>query len=441
MGYSKGKITKPVSVADVKQALGASSNDVFTLCEHGNINVWAKYRPLPLEVGVNDTPGVISESLRKKYNYGLIARASFGGNIDAMYEELADVVNMADFDYSMVTVRKWNENNNPKQYHRLADFDGYDHTAKLEMNKTDATVGTLCDSEITPTFGESERSVTVVGSETKKIRLHVDTTIIQRFLAGNAYEQGSGDGITALNLIYQSGATTIPDDVVRGVFLYKKMGGDKWVIAARKARSDNNAADSIAALTAGQCIDLQSATSGSIESREYIYEGKTVEGKTVRLTWKELEGNYLVVDYYWNSNYGMPIPSLCYNINITRLAAGSDVLNIEGVTSFALLTPEVYDDGTIVVGVEYWVKSGSTLQGLYDDLQVVISSDAKGNSPIKGNSAISFYNGTGETGLMFFNCLYTKGSTEKTAYAVLKGRKKTATSIWVSTNVAIKVKY
>ena len=42
------KITAPVSIYDVQQALGTSHSDVRSLCESGNVNKWSKYKPVPL---------------------------------------------------------------------------------------------------------------------------------------------------------------------------------------------------------------------------------------------------------------------------------------------------------------------------------------------------------------------------------------------------------
>lgn len=41
-----GIISAPVSIDDVKRALGESSNDLATLCKSENINVWSKYKPI-----------------------------------------------------------------------------------------------------------------------------------------------------------------------------------------------------------------------------------------------------------------------------------------------------------------------------------------------------------------------------------------------------------
>lgn len=48
MSYNSetGIISAPVSIDDVKRALGKSSNDLATLCKSENINIWSKYKPI-----------------------------------------------------------------------------------------------------------------------------------------------------------------------------------------------------------------------------------------------------------------------------------------------------------------------------------------------------------------------------------------------------------
>ena len=48
MSYNSdsGIVSAPVSIDDVKQALGESSNDLATLCKSENINIWSKYKPI-----------------------------------------------------------------------------------------------------------------------------------------------------------------------------------------------------------------------------------------------------------------------------------------------------------------------------------------------------------------------------------------------------------
>lgn len=50
MGYSSGKLTLPFTleenVGDVEQAVGHTSGDLETVIKYGNINMWAKYKPV-----------------------------------------------------------------------------------------------------------------------------------------------------------------------------------------------------------------------------------------------------------------------------------------------------------------------------------------------------------------------------------------------------------
>lgn len=51
-----GIIKAPVTINDVKEALGETSNDLATLCKSGNINILSKYKPVRLaKVAVDDT--------------------------------------------------------------------------------------------------------------------------------------------------------------------------------------------------------------------------------------------------------------------------------------------------------------------------------------------------------------------------------------------------
>lgn len=66
MSYSNGIISAPVSIDDVKSALGESSNDLATLCKSSNINKWAKYKPISIGKPFN-----ITEKDRANCRYGL----------------------------------------------------------------------------------------------------------------------------------------------------------------------------------------------------------------------------------------------------------------------------------------------------------------------------------------------------------------------------------
>lgn len=51
-----GIISAPVSIDDVKQALGESSNDLATLCKSENINIWSRYKPISCKGDFKEYP-------------------------------------------------------------------------------------------------------------------------------------------------------------------------------------------------------------------------------------------------------------------------------------------------------------------------------------------------------------------------------------------------
>lgn len=63
MSYNRenGIISAPVSIDDVKRALGESSNDVATLCKSENINIWSKYKPISCKGEFKEYP-IIEDS-------------------------------------------------------------------------------------------------------------------------------------------------------------------------------------------------------------------------------------------------------------------------------------------------------------------------------------------------------------------------------------------
>lgn len=75
MSYNSenGIISAPVSIDDVKRALGESSNDLATLCKSENINIWSKYKPISCkgefkEYPIREDSDEIVTSSYSKYN-------------------------------------------------------------------------------------------------------------------------------------------------------------------------------------------------------------------------------------------------------------------------------------------------------------------------------------------------------------------------------------
>lgn len=87
MSYNSetGIISAPVSIDDVKQALGESSNDLATLCKSENINIWSKYKPISCKGDFKEYPIIedSEETVTSSYsNYTCAVRCGMNIPID-----------------------------------------------------------------------------------------------------------------------------------------------------------------------------------------------------------------------------------------------------------------------------------------------------------------------------------------------------------------------
>ena len=85
MSVSGSVITAPVSISDVQTVLGSTSSDLGTLCQHNNINMWAKYKPISYAL-----VGLLNNTVRAAQNYGI-------SNIPVWSGSASKIVDMADF--------------------------------------------------------------------------------------------------------------------------------------------------------------------------------------------------------------------------------------------------------------------------------------------------------------------------------------------------------
>lgn len=122
MGYQNGKITAPVSIEDVRNAINSTSTDLGTLCQSRTINIYAKKKPVRY-----NTPGMITDTQRKMLNYGIYAnpQLSFSAGIQSPYWTYRRPRGLA---YGT------------KEWFRLLDFNGYNKAAKSPMLKTDMSI-------------------------------------------------------------------------------------------------------------------------------------------------------------------------------------------------------------------------------------------------------------------------------------------------------------
>lgn len=87
MSYNRetGIISAPVSIDDVKRALGESSNDLATLCKSENINIWSKYKPISCKGEFKEYPIIedSDETVTSAYNkYTCVVRCGMNIPMD-----------------------------------------------------------------------------------------------------------------------------------------------------------------------------------------------------------------------------------------------------------------------------------------------------------------------------------------------------------------------
>lgn len=109
MGTSNGKITAPVSIADVSTALGVGNYDLGYLCKntHGKINMWSKKKPVKYA-----TLGELTGAQLRAVSFGLTY------TIDTAWNAI--------WSYNPPT-------GGEAEPFRLLDFENYDHNARTGM--------------------------------------------------------------------------------------------------------------------------------------------------------------------------------------------------------------------------------------------------------------------------------------------------------------------
>lgn len=109
-----GIISAPVSIDDVKQALGESSNDLATLCKSENINMWAKYKPVDSDNAFLD----INTGWKGKRN-----------DCNINYPKATNIYDIKGY-YSQAD--NGFTHRTASAPYRLGDFRGYNHNARSE---------------------------------------------------------------------------------------------------------------------------------------------------------------------------------------------------------------------------------------------------------------------------------------------------------------------
>ena len=115
-----GIISAPVSIDDVKQALGESSNDLATLCKSENINMWSKYKPIVYREFIT-----IDDYHFKDADYGLNTHRYI---VSTTFPTLNDIKSA--YNNPWTYNKPYGTSASP---YRLTDFKGYSVKAKVPL--------------------------------------------------------------------------------------------------------------------------------------------------------------------------------------------------------------------------------------------------------------------------------------------------------------------
>lgn len=132
MSYSNGKISPPISIADVKAVLGSSSNDLGSLCQSAYINKWAKYKPV-----------IVSQLLTTKDNWFKADANTYGFNIPSFSSPTAVLQAYENGTHHWTYMKPSGGMSSP---FRLTDFNGYNHNALAPMRSQATTATTYYDT-------------------------------------------------------------------------------------------------------------------------------------------------------------------------------------------------------------------------------------------------------------------------------------------------------
>lgn len=137
---NKGVITAPVTTTDVSTVLQVSSHDVGTLCRHGRINMWSRFKPVTIP---NPAPDRDTEWWRAS-----------DGSCNIILPEVKNI-------YSQVVDTITEDGTNGYSYrkvrggatapYRLADFNKYDHYASPPIARVVLPEKVLRDHDLTAT--------------------------------------------------------------------------------------------------------------------------------------------------------------------------------------------------------------------------------------------------------------------------------------------------
>lgn len=408
MVNNNGHITFPVSVYDVQRALGVSSGDVGTLCTHENINIWARYRPIPCAQGDYNNPTPITDAQRMAERYGIDPPYDmFTADDVATYENYANQLSKYGLYY--IKLRPWGDT----KWKRLTDFvktnangegvanKGYDH--KAEPDEVEVEISYTDTYKLVPLIPKDQHTIVIPPSSTNaRYQFPNDHTWINEYFKKLRGETTTVTDIKQndewLNPMDFMGTNTYDGSfasVLRRIIVFRwedsqrRIEGDQYY-NANEARWHfyNYATDKAGGDSQNRPFDTYPTAWLDLTDSEQALNTATNLGQR---RFKDLIGKCLFIDSWLQSNSStnqFPILGFAYEVDVRRDSIDINV-DIAGVIIFSKVEEADYSaqDGYVVrvsydanslglnVGlVDAGVIVVPKLQELYDALTVTIGS-------------------------------------------------------------------
>lgn len=388
MGYNNGKVTAPVSIYDIKKALGVSSNDVGTLCTHKNINVWARYRPIPCSQAANNKPQCITPAQRLSERYGIDPPVDmFSADDITAYENYANSLEENGLFY--LKLRPWGDTH----FKRITDFSkdtsintrtgkGYDRNAQPDNVKVIINSGQsyqVGTHYLSPLIPVNQRILSIpAGSTNARFMFPVDhvwmDVYYQKIYGTTTLDveiKQHEEWLSPIDFMGTNTYSTSYASVIRRILIFTwDTSANKWVFynyATDKTQESSSVWNSTNRpfTTYPQAwLDLTDTAS---KDNTYYWNRSDDYHSMGTLT-----GKCLFIDCWLQSNSStnlFPIVGYAYEVTINRTGANVDI-DISGVLTFERV--EAYASDSIVL-VGYISYAYVTTIGLSNDVKNVIN--------------------------------------------------------------------
>lgn len=334
-----------VTTEDVAAVLGQASLDVGTLCRASNINLWAKYRPLPLSRQDRGTPAALTDAARRQRDWGVnfASRFQINSQFDTPPENMVEFAGngtLQENDMCVVPL-EWNEG--VPHWYNLLDFVrvddngnivdgvGYNHLAVAAPD-----VVTLAGTSYVMAgaiFIASGRDVVIEDGKSYDVSLPNDLDFLYAMYNGGVRNEHP-EAMSIMDLLMYVDGNNQNHALWQSNTAYAR----RCIQLITTSETLYNGVTDTSKKDESVIID----ESDSVKSVDFSTSSDIVLSKVDKYGFenscnlKDISGRIWVAEYYKVPNLvsHVPIPGLVYTINIQRVDAGAATVDIDGLLYF-----------------------------------------------------------------------------------------------------------